>query len=96
LTITDFASRYLLGCEALGTAKEMSAFTVFEGAFKEFGAAFIDPPSSGAMNASSDLEEGSHQAAGEKFSAATGEFNHFIGDYNDERPHQSFHGRWAA
>ena len=37
LTITDFASRYLLSCEALATTKEMYAFTVFERVFKEFG-----------------------------------------------------------
>ena len=37
LTITDFASRYLLTCEALSTTQERFAFTVFERAFKEFG-----------------------------------------------------------
>lgn len=37
LTITDFSSRYLLGCEALETTKEPYAFTVFERTFKEFG-----------------------------------------------------------
>src|ERR1700680_2331475 len=37
LTITDFASRYLLCCEALDTTKESYAFTVFERAFKDFG-----------------------------------------------------------
>ena len=37
LTITDFSSRYLLCCDALGTTKEMYAFTVFERAFKDFG-----------------------------------------------------------
>jgi putative transposase len=37
LTITDFASRYLLCCDALETTKEMFAFTVFERAFKDFG-----------------------------------------------------------
>lgn len=37
LTITDFASRYLLTCEALGTTQEQFAFTVFERAFKDFG-----------------------------------------------------------
>src|SRR6202171_1597790 len=37
LTITDFASRYLIACEALHTTKEAYAFTVFENAFKEFG-----------------------------------------------------------
>jgi len=37
LTITDFASRYLLCCDALATTKEKYAFTVFERAFKDFG-----------------------------------------------------------
>ena len=37
LTITDFASRYLICCEALATTKEIYAFTVFERVFKEFG-----------------------------------------------------------
>lgn len=37
LTITDFASRYLLRCEALTTTKESTAFTVFERTFQEFG-----------------------------------------------------------
>ncbi|MGI9462796.1 MAG: IS481 family transposase [Aestuariivirgaceae bacterium] len=37
LTITDYASRYLIACEALATTKEVYAFTVFEQAFREFG-----------------------------------------------------------
>ncbi|TJV22604.1 MAG: transposase [Mesorhizobium sp.] len=37
LTITDFASRYLIACEALSTTKEAYAFTVFESVFKQFG-----------------------------------------------------------
>ena len=37
LTITDFASRYLLTCEALTTTQERFAFTAFERTFKEFG-----------------------------------------------------------
>ena len=37
LTVTDFASRYLLTCEALSTTQEQFAFTVFERTFKEFG-----------------------------------------------------------
>jgi putative transposase len=37
LTITDFASRYLLTCEALSTTQEKFALTVFERTFKEFG-----------------------------------------------------------
>ncbi len=37
LTVTDFASRYLLSCEALGNTQERYAFSVFERVFKEFG-----------------------------------------------------------
>ena len=37
LTITDFATRYLLTCEALSTTQEQFAVTVFERVFKEFG-----------------------------------------------------------
>jgi putative transposase len=37
LTISDFASRYLLSCEALSTTQEVYAFTVFERVFKQFG-----------------------------------------------------------
>lgn len=37
LTISDSASRYLLGCEALSSTQEIFAFTVFERAFKDFG-----------------------------------------------------------
>jgi hypothetical protein len=37
LTITDFATRYLLGCEALESTREASAFPVFERVFQEFG-----------------------------------------------------------
>src|SRR5262249_29212376 len=37
LTISDFATRYLLACEALSTTQEKFAFTVFERTFKEFG-----------------------------------------------------------
>jgi putative transposase len=37
LTITDFATRYLLACEALPSTRAPLAFTVFERAFKDFG-----------------------------------------------------------
>ena len=37
LTVSDFASRYRLTCEALSTTQEIYAFTVFERVFKEFG-----------------------------------------------------------
>jgi putative transposase len=36
LTITDYASRYLICCEGLQTTKEIYAFAVFEQAFKDF------------------------------------------------------------
>ena len=37
LTITDFASRYLLTCEALSSTQELYAIAAFERTFKEFG-----------------------------------------------------------
>lgn len=37
LTITDYASRYLISCEALTSTQENFAFEIFERAFKEFG-----------------------------------------------------------
>ena len=37
LTITDFASRYLISCDALSTTREAYACAVFERAFKDFG-----------------------------------------------------------
>ena len=37
LTVTDFASRYLLCCDALETTRESYAFSVFERTFKDFG-----------------------------------------------------------
>jgi putative transposase len=37
LTITDFATRYLIACEALSTTQERYAFGVFERAFQDFG-----------------------------------------------------------
>jgi putative transposase len=36
LTITDFAIRYLLCCDALATTQEAYAFTVFERALKDY------------------------------------------------------------
>ncbi len=37
LTITDYASRYLISCEALASTREEFAFEIFTKAFKEFG-----------------------------------------------------------
>lgn len=37
LTVTDFASRYLIGCEALSNTRTQYAVTVFERLFREYG-----------------------------------------------------------
>jgi putative transposase len=37
LTVTDFASRFLIACDALSTTQEKFAFTAFERAFRDFG-----------------------------------------------------------
>ena len=37
LTITDYASRFILSCEALSSTKEEFAFSVFTRAFQEYG-----------------------------------------------------------
>ena len=37
LTITDYASRFLIACEGLESTKTPTAFTVFERVFKEYG-----------------------------------------------------------
>ena len=37
LTVSDFASRFLLACDALSSTAESFAFVVFERAFKDFG-----------------------------------------------------------
>ena len=43
LTVTDFASRYLLLCEALATTQEQFAFAVFERLFHGTRPAARDP-----------------------------------------------------
>ena len=37
LTVTDFASRFLIACEGLSSTREQYAFTIFERVFQEFG-----------------------------------------------------------
>jgi putative transposase len=37
LTISDFASRFVIACEGLESTKEQHAFTIFERVFREFG-----------------------------------------------------------
>jgi transposase InsO family protein len=37
LTVTDFTTRFLIGCEGPESTQEQYAFTVFERLFKEYG-----------------------------------------------------------
>jgi putative transposase len=37
LTITDYATRYLLACEGQASTKAVFAFQIFEQTFKEYG-----------------------------------------------------------
>jgi len=37
LRVTDYTTRFLIGCESLASAREQHAFTVFERLFKEYG-----------------------------------------------------------
>ena len=37
LTVTDFTTRFLIGCEGLESTQEQYAFTVFERLFREYG-----------------------------------------------------------
>jgi hypothetical protein len=37
LTITDFTSRYIIGCEALSGTAQDPCYAIFEHAFKEYG-----------------------------------------------------------
>src|ERR1700693_117713 len=128
LTISDFASRYLLSCEALSTTQEIYAFTVFERVFKEFGLPQAIRTDNGVPFASAnalfglsklsvwwlrlgiDIERikpgrpeqnGRHERmhltlkkeatkpAAKNFLQQQGRFDHFIEEYNQERPHQA-------
>ena len=64
LTITDFASRYLLTCEALSTTQEKFAFTVFERTFKEFGLPQVIRTDNGVPFASAHAHLRPQQAVG--------------------------------
>ncbi len=51
LTITDFASRYLIRCEALTSTKAPPVFTVFERAFQELGCRSPSAPTTDSHSA---------------------------------------------
>src|SRR2546423_4131635 len=54
LTVTDFATRYLIACDALSSTKEAYAFTVFDRTFKEFGLPGAIRTDNGVLFASPD------------------------------------------
>jgi putative transposase len=58
LTITDFASRYLLTCDALATTQARFAFPIFERAFKDFGLPGAIRPDNGVPFASAHALDG--------------------------------------
>lgn len=128
LTITDYTSRYLIGCDALETTKEECAISVFEAAFKEYGLPKAIRTDNGVPFASAhaffnlsrlsvwwlrlgiELERiepghpeqnGRHERmhltlkkeatkpAGENLLQQQEKFDHFINEYNFERPHQA-------
>jgi putative transposase len=80
LTITDYASRYLFAVEALQSTKEVTAFTVFERVFRENGR-------HERMHLTLKLE--TTKPAGANFLQQQAKFDHFIAEFNTERPHQA-------
>lgn len=128
LTITDYATRYLIGCEGLHTTKEVFAFSVFERVFKERGlpkairtdngVPFASPHSLFGLSKLSvwwlrlgiEIERiepghpeqnGRHERMHLTLKKETtrppamnilqqqGKFDHFIEEFNTERPHQA-------
>jgi putative transposase len=77
LTITDFASRYLLTCEALSTTQE------------RFALPCLSAPSKTSAAAGIRTDNGGDQARRGQRPAATGTFDTWIAQYNEERPHQA-------
>ena len=135
LTITDFASRYLLCCDALEATKELHAFSVFERAFKDFGLPHAIRTDNGVPFASRTAffglsklsvwwlrlgitierikpghpqQNGRHERMhltlkkeatsppGKNFLQQQAQFDRFIEEYNQERPHQALAMRCPA
>ncbi len=128
LTITDYASRYLIACEALSTTREQYAFAVFERAFQDFGLPIAIRTDNGVPFASAHAlyglrklavwwlrlgiglerikpghpeQNGRHERmhltlkqqatkpASANFLQQQARFDHFLTQYNEERPHQA-------
>jgi putative transposase len=135
LTITDFASRYLLCCDALEATREIYAFSVFERAFKDYGLPTAIRSDNGVPFASRTAffglsklsvwwlrlgitleriqpgqpqQNGRHERMhltlkkeatkppGKNFLQQQAKFDHFIHEYNHERPHQALGMRYPA
>jgi integrase-like protein len=83
-TITDFASRYLLTCEALGTTQETFAFTVFE------RIAPGQPQQTGRHERMHlTLKKEATKPAAANMLQQQARFDTFVARYNQDRPHQA-------
>ena len=135
LTLTDAASRYLLGCEALTSTNSHDAFGVFEHVFKHFGLPQAIRTDNGIPFASGNSlfgltklsvwwlrlgiglerikpgnpqQNGRHERmhltlkkeatkpAAKNLLQQQARFDRFIGQYNQERPHQALGMKYPA
>ncbi|MBE0613201.1 MAG: transposase [Burkholderiales bacterium] len=127
LTVTDFTTRFLIGCEGLESTKEQYAFSVFERLFKDYGLPWRIRSDNGVPFASPNAlyglsrlavwwlrlgiqierikpghpeQNGRHERMhltlkkettkppGNNLLQQQGKFDHFVKEYNYERPHQ--------
>lgn len=91
MTITDFANRYLLTCEALSTTQEKFAFTAFERSFKEFGLPHTIRTDNGVPCASAHALYGLSKLSvwWLRLGIHIERFYAFVERYNHARPHQA-------
>jgi putative transposase len=101
LTITDFASRFLIACEALHTTKEVYAFTVFENALRLGIAIERIKPGNPQQNGRHErmhltLKLETTKPAARNFLQQQAKFDDFVECYNNERPHQALDMQYPA
>jgi putative transposase len=135
LTVTDFTTRFLIGCEGLESTKEQYAFSVFERLFKEYGLPYRIRSDNGVPFASPNAlyglsrlavwwlrlgiqierikpghpeQNGRHERMhltlkkettkppGTNLLQQQGKFDHFVKEYNYERPHQGLNMQCPA
>jgi transposase InsO family protein len=105
LTVSDYASRYLLLCEARESVKEQGAFTAFERLFQERGLPQAIRSDNGVpierIQLGHPQQNGRHERmhrtlkleatrpAGSNFLQQQAKFDAFIHDLNHERPHEA-------